>query len=211
MQLVSGYVGRLQLDVAVTTLTCAVRLEDVLLTVRPCPGGGAPTAAPAADATAAEGSPLPEPEPAARATTGGGLGFGIEDGLRLVTAGVEMLLQRMTVAVDRLSVRVEAPAAASATATTAAAAAAEGFAAVLSCAQISWGAAEATMGRGSDPKQQHQQQQVRSPCSVQCAVCCVLCAVCCELCAVCCVLCAVCCVLCATHCNVGMGVCLVPA
>jgi hypothetical protein len=122
LEIASGYIGRLVLELAVTSLTCAVQLTDVLLTVRPSGGGGsapAPAAA-AQDQPASEGG---------SAGGGAGLGgFGIDDGVRLVAAGVETLLQRMTVSISGLSVRVEV-----APGTTAAS---------LSCTQVTYGAVE---------------------------------------------------------------------
>lgn len=118
----SGYIGRLVLELAVTSLTCAVQLTDVLLTVRPSGGGGS---APAPSAAAQD-------QPASEGGSAGGAaglgGFGIDDGVRLVAAGVETLLQRMTVSISGLSIRVEV--------------APGSTAASLSCAQVTYGAVE---------------------------------------------------------------------
>ena len=134
LDVVSGYIGRLALDLAVTSLTCAVQLEDVLLTVRPGNGGAGPSAN-----LDTEGQQVP-----AEGQEGIGSGLaevGMDDGLRLVAAGVETLLQRMTVTVNRLSVRVEGAADGSAAA-----------AACMSCAQLTYGLAAAR------PNQEQQQQ-----------------------------------------------------
>lgn len=126
LQVVSGYIGRLALSLAVTSLTCAVQLDDVLLTVRPDASGGA--GAPAAPAISADGAADAGPF-AVGGGKDGAAGPGIDDGVRLVAAGVETLLQRMTVTLNSLSVRIEG---------------AEGGSsgiASLSCTQISYGAA----------------------------------------------------------------------
>lgn len=122
LDIVSGYIGRLRLELAVTSLTCSVVLEDVLISVRPA---GSPGSWKGAGAGAGA-SPQLDAAPAAQPS-----GFGIDEGVRLVAAGLETLLQRMTVTVSRLSVRAElGPAAGS------------GQAATLSCAQLTYGAAQ---------------------------------------------------------------------
>lgn len=99
----SGYIGRLAFDLAVTSLTCTVTLEDVLVTVRPSDHAHSNISS-ACDAD-------PEVSSADLLRTSGGSASasrsGIDDGLRLVAAGVETLLQRMTVTLNRLSVRFE--------------------------------------------------------------------------------------------------------
>ncbi|KAL4447967.1 hypothetical protein ABPG75_005186 [Micractinium tetrahymenae] len=124
LEVVSGYIGRLRLELAVTSLTCSVALEDVLVTVRPAANPGSSKGAGAGAAPAPQADAMPA-APAAPA------GFGIDEGVRLVAAGVETLLQRMTVTVTRLSVRAELGPMASG-----------GPAATLSCAQLTYGAAQ---------------------------------------------------------------------
>lgn len=126
-------VGRLALSVAVTSLTCALQLEDVLVTVRPSSG----------TSTAAQLAPLASQPDMADAVSvgpngaaGGSAGPGIDDGVRLVAAGVETLLQRLSVTVTRLTIRVEGEQAAAA-----GAGGSGGAVATLSCAQICYGAA----------------------------------------------------------------------
>ena len=127
LEVVSGYIGRLRLDLAITSLTCSVTAEDVLVTVRPCSsGGGGSGAGAGAGAPPSLGAGAPAEAPVA----GGPATFGIDEGVRLVAAGVETLLQRMNVSVARLSVRVEG-------------AAGIGTAASIMVAAISYGAAPA--------------------------------------------------------------------
>lgn len=80
LEIVSGYIGRLRLDLALTSLTCGLTLEDVLITVRPGRGGGsggdgAGGAGAGAQSTAAVGSGDAPPS--------GPAGFGIDEGVRL--------------------------------------------------------------------------------------------------------------------------------
>lgn len=124
----SGYVGWLRLELAVTSLTCSLALDDVLVTVRPAarPGSGKGAGAGAATVPQADAAPAAAAPPA---------GFGIDEGVRLVAAGLETLLQRMTVTVSRLSVRAELEPAAGRSA-----------AATLSFAQLTYGPAQ-VLGR----------------------------------------------------------------
>lgn len=135
LEIVSGYAGRLRLDLAVTSLTCSVALEDVLVTVRPAQQAAAPQqsrgAGASASAAAMAGVPGVADQTAAAAASAAAGMFGIDEGVRLVAAGVETLLQRMTVTVSRLSVRAELEPAAG-----------PGCAATLSCAQLSYGATQ---------------------------------------------------------------------
>ncbi len=115
----SGYVGRLALELAVTSLTCTVQLENVLLTVRPAHR-------PAACVDPVAAGDLAGVEQQEAAGCDAPAAIGLDDGVRVVAAGLETLLQRMTVNVSRLSVRLEG---------------APGVVACISCAQADYGTA----------------------------------------------------------------------
>lgn len=145
LEIASAFVGRLALNVAVTSLTCALQLEDVLVTVRPSSGAPGRQAAPLAP-TAHQLDVADAGAAGADGAASGLCGPGIDDGVRLVAAGVETLLQRLSVTVTRLTVRVEGQQAA----------AAEGGSgapvATLSCAQISYSAVPSAPEQTAQPQ-----------------------------------------------------------
>ena len=152
LEFASAFVGRLALSVAVTSLTCSLQLEDVLLVVRSSSGSASQQVTPLAPAA----QPVDLPDAAAAGMEGGASrvgGPGIDDGVRLVAAGVETLLQRLSVTVTRLTVRVEGRQAAASEDSSDAAVA------TLSCAQVLYGAAP------SAPEPEHAPQLEHSSCT----------------------------------------------
>eukprot|EP00887_Chlorella_sp_A99_P004811 scaffold4.g4811.t1 len=110
----AGFVGSVHLRLplaALTSLACQVEVEDVLLTLRPC--GAVEVAADAAPRRDGAGGGAAVHAGQDEGSWGDGQQEAtVAEGIRVVAAGLEAMLQRLRVQVSRLVVRLEVPAAA---------------------------------------------------------------------------------------------------